>query len=48
MIADDENYRPNVITAIKRPDNVRALNVWGTPAPPPWLAHHFPFAPVSA
>jgi len=46
LIADDDNYQPNIITALKRPDNVRALNVWGTPAPPPWLAHHFPFAPV--
>lgn len=44
LIADDEHYQPNIITALKRPDNVRALNVWGTPAPQPWLAHHFPFA----
>lgn len=47
VIADDTNYQPNIITAITRPDNVRALNVWGTPAPPPWLAHHFPYAAVS-
>ena len=47
LIADDDNYQPNIITAIKRPENVRALNVWGVPAPPPWLAHHFPYAPVA-
>ena len=46
LIADDDNYQPNIITQLKRPENVRALNVWGTPAPQPWLAHHFPYAPA--
>lgn len=48
LIADDERYEPNVITALKRPENVRVMNVWGTPAPLPWREHHFPFAPVPA
>jgi len=46
LIADDDNYQPNIITQLKRPENVRALNVWGTPAPQPWLAHHFPYSPA--
>jgi catechol 2,3-dioxygenase-like lactoylglutathione lyase family enzyme len=45
LVADDESFQPNTITALKRPDNVRVMNVWGTPAPKPWLEHHFPFAP---
>lgn len=48
LVADDDAYEPNVITALKRPENVRALNVWGTPAPQPWLQHHFPYASVPA
>jgi catechol 2,3-dioxygenase-like lactoylglutathione lyase family enzyme len=44
LVADDDNFEPNVITALKRPENVRVLNVWGTPAPAPWLAHSFRFA----
>jgi catechol 2,3-dioxygenase len=48
IIADDDNYVPNVITALKRPENVRIMNVWGTPAPVAWLTHTFPFAPPQA
>ena len=44
LVADDDNFEPNVITALKRPENARALNVWGAPAPKPWLEHHFPYA----
>ncbi|MGH1416051.1 MAG: VOC family protein [Pelagimonas sp.] len=44
LINDDDRYEPNVITALKRPDNVRVMNVWGEPAPAPWLAHKFPWA----
>lgn len=43
MIHDDARYEPNVITALKRPENVRVMNVWGTPAPQPWLQHKFPW-----
>lgn len=48
LVADDDAYQPNIITALKRPENVRVMNVWGTPAPKPWLEHHFPHAPVPA
>ncbi len=44
MIHDDDRYEPNVITALKRPENVRVMNVWGEPAPLPWREHHFPWA----
>jgi catechol 2,3-dioxygenase len=47
LVADDDAYEPNIITALKRPENVRVLNVWGTPAPQPWLQHHFPYSPVA-
>ncbi|QKV20160.1 VOC family protein [Oricola thermophila] len=47
-IADDEAFEPNVITALKRPENVRVMNVWGTPAPAVWLEHKFPFARPAA
>lgn len=47
LVADDDAYQPNIITVLKRPENVRVMNVWGTPAPQPWLQHHFPYAPVS-
>jgi len=47
-VADDDAYQPNIITTLKRPENVRVMNVWGTPAPQPWLQHHFPYAPVPA
>lgn len=43
-IHDDDRYEPNVITALKRPENVRVMNVWGTPAPLEWREHHFPWA----
>jgi catechol 2,3-dioxygenase-like lactoylglutathione lyase family enzyme len=42
-IADDANFTPNVITNLARPGNVRAMNVWGTPAPLEWREFHFPF-----
>ncbi|MGI3185588.1 VOC family protein [Nioella aestuarii] len=44
LINDDDRYEPNVITALKRPDNVRVMNVWGEPAPLPWREHRFPWA----
>jgi hypothetical protein len=44
VIADDESYTPNVVTNLARPGNVRAMNVWGTPAPLEWREHLFPFA----
>lgn len=43
MVADDAAFTPRVITNLKRPDNVRDLNVWGTPAPLEWREHFFPF-----
>jgi catechol 2,3-dioxygenase-like lactoylglutathione lyase family enzyme len=46
LVADDENHVPKVITNLARPGNVREMNVWGTPAPPEWRAHHFPFAAI--
>ena len=46
LVADDDNYEANVITALKRPENARVLNVWGAPAPKAWLEHHFPYAPL--
>lgn len=42
-ILDDDRFEPNVITALKRPENVRVMNVWGEPAPAAWLAHKFPW-----
>ncbi|MDF2370705.1 MAG: VOC family protein [Rhizobiaceae bacterium] len=48
MIHDDDRYEPNVITALTRPENVRVMNVWGTPAPADWLAHTFPWAKPAA
>jgi hypothetical protein len=29
LINDDDRYEPNIITALKRPENVRVMNVWG-------------------
>jgi catechol 2,3-dioxygenase len=46
MIADDATYVPNVITNLARPGNVRAMNVWGTPAPLEWREHHFAFTAI--
>ena len=46
MIADDESYVAPVITELTRPGNVRRMNVWGPPAPAPWLAHRFPFTQI--
>ncbi|MBR0751570.1 glyoxalase [Bradyrhizobium jicamae] len=47
LIADDGDYEPNVITNLERPGNVRAMNVWGTPAPLEWRQHHFPFTAIN-
>lgn len=47
LIADDAAFEANVITNLERPGNVRAMNVWGTPAPLEWREFHFPFASVS-
>ncbi|MDP3546165.1 VOC family protein [Phreatobacter sp. HK31-P] len=44
LVADDASFTPNVITNLERPGNVRAMNVWGTPAPLEWREFHFPFA----
>lgn len=44
FIHDDDRYEPNIITALKRPENVRVMNVWGEPAPRPWLDHRFPWS----
>jgi catechol 2,3-dioxygenase len=46
LIADDAGYVPNVITNLARPNNVRAMNVWGTPAPLEWREHKFPFTAI--
>lgn len=43
MIHDDDRFEPNVITALKRPENVRVMNVWGEPAPLVWREHKFPW-----
>lgn len=42
-IADEKNFEPRVITNLKRPDNVRDMNVWGTPAPDVWRTYTHPF-----
>lgn len=47
MIGDDAHFEPRVITNLKRPDNVRDMNVWGTPAPLEWREHFFPFQALS-
>jgi catechol 2,3-dioxygenase len=44
VVADDDNFVPNIITNLERPGNVRTMNVWGTPAPLEWREFHFPFA----
>jgi catechol 2,3-dioxygenase len=43
MVADLATFKPNIITNLERPGNVRVMNVWGTPAPLEWREHHFPF-----
>lgn len=45
-IADDEAFEAPVITELERPGNVRRMNVWGTPAPPEWRHHRFPFTMI--
>lgn len=47
LIADDEDFEPNVITNLERPGNVRCMNVWGTPAPLEWRQFHFPFTAIN-
>ncbi|WP_027520560.1 VOC family protein [Bradyrhizobium sp. Ec3.3] len=47
LIADDATFKPNTITNLERPGNVRAMNVWGTPSPLEWRQFHFPFAAVN-
>ncbi len=44
--ADPVACEPKVITSLARPGNVRAMNVWGTPAPLEWRQHHFPFTGI--
>ena len=44
VVADDDDFVPNIITNLERPGNVRTMNVWGTPAPLEWREFHFPFA----
>jgi catechol 2,3-dioxygenase-like lactoylglutathione lyase family enzyme len=46
LIADDESFEPPVISQLERPGNVRRMNVWGTPAPPEWRQHRFPFTAI--
>jgi catechol 2,3-dioxygenase len=46
-IADENTFQPLVITDLKRPENIRTMNCWGTPAPKHWLEHHFPFAALT-
>ena len=36
-VADDATYKPNIIRDLKRPEDVRTMNCWGTPAPQVWL-----------
>lgn len=48
MIFDDERYEPNIITALKRPENIRVMNVWGEPAPLVWREHQFLWSGVTA
>jgi hypothetical protein len=43
VVADDDDFVPNIITNLERPGNVRTMNVWGTPAPLEWREFHFPF-----
>jgi catechol 2,3-dioxygenase len=47
LIADDDGFDPIVITELARPNNVRRMNVWGTPAPLEWRQHSFPFAVIA-
>ena len=46
LIADDDGFDPIVVTELARPNNVRRMNVWGTPAPLEWRQHSFPFAAI--
>ncbi|MEY9718174.1 hypothetical protein ABIA22_000664 [Sinorhizobium fredii] len=47
QIADDADFTANVITNLERPGNVRAMNVWGTPAPLEWREYFHPFAQIA-
>ncbi|PKP68548.1 MAG: glyoxalase [Alphaproteobacteria bacterium HGW-Alphaproteobacteria-4] len=46
-IADDAHFKPNIITNLERPGNVRVMNVFGAPAPLEWREHFFPFTALS-
>ena len=48
IIKDDDRYQPPVITALKRPDNIRVMNVWGEPAPLVWREHQFLWSGIAA
>lgn len=48
MVNDNERYEPNQITALKRPENVRVMNVWGEPAPLVWREHQFLWSGISS
>ncbi len=48
VIQDEDTFEPNVITQLKRPENIRVMNVWGEPAPPVWLGHQFLWSGASA
>ena len=48
LIADDDNFVPNIITNLKRPDNVRAHERLGhASAAAMACSIIFPYAPVS-
>lgn len=47
VIHDDDKFEPNVITQLKRPDNIRVMNVWGEPAPLVWREHTFLWSGVT-
>ena len=42
LIADDDNYQPNIITRSSGRRMSARINVWGIPAPQPWLRASFP------
>ena len=48
MTLDDDRFEPNMITAPKRPENVRVMNVCGEPAPPAWREHQFLWSGAAA
>lgn len=48
IVRDEDRFEPNVITALKRPDNIRVMNVWGEPAPLVWREHQFLWSGIQA